>query len=324
MYHFGFDKKLSHQTICQASWPHFSRYLSQREETFDGKPLPSCSVQVVSSDFVVADSANCRKFGIILAYGRDVGRLWSPFFVATFSGLDEGEATSSVRWMLEALELRRSDEWSKTLMEWVQRRAKKEPVQYILGSWPFYPLPKELVLRAPVLIPRPETEELVNRIIDQLQKMPPRHIVDFGSGSGAIIVSLLHSFRDAHGVAVDPNPEAIALTEENALRCGVRDRLRLFHGTAKDFGEELVARKYDLIVSNPPYIPSREIPELQPDVRDFEDHKALDGGYDGLDVVIEILNTARVIGEPGARLYFELHHTHPEVFESQSVTWMKS
>ena len=236
-----------------------------------------------------------------------------------FPGLDTADAESSVRWMLEALEKdsRFHGDWKATFLQWVDRRATREPVQYILGSWPFYPLPVELVVRAPILIPRPETEELVDRIISHFQATPPMRLVDFGSGSGAIVVSLLHAFPTAKGVAVDPNEAAISLTEENAIRCQVRERLFLHHCTAKDFGLEWDSDgdRFDLIVSNPPYIPSNEIQELQADVRDFEDHGALDGGADGLDVVSEVLTTAKMIGKKGTRVYFEVHHTHPSVFE---------
>eukprot|EP00438_Fugacium_kawagutii_P028904 Skav225408 [mRNA] locus=scaffold2656:571668:572433:+ [translate_table: standard] len=177
---------------------------------------------------------------------------------------------------------RRGEASEATFMAWVKRRAQREPVQYILGSWPFYPLPVELLVRAPILIPRPETEELVNRIIEAGEARPVRRVADFGSGSGAIIVSLLHAFPEATGVAVDPKEEAIALTEENAIRCGVRERLSLHHCTAKEFGsKDLEDGRFDLIVSNPPYIPSIEIAGLDPDVREFEDHGALDGGHHG-------------------------------------------
>ncbi|CAK9004388.1 unnamed protein product [Durusdinium trenchii] len=238
------------------------------------------------------------------------------------AGIDADEAKSSVKWMLQELE-RRGKPDQETFMHWVHRRAKREPLQYILGSWPFYPLPIELLVRAPVLIPRPETEELVDLVISEVQinnlwpnRSWPLRIVDFGSGSGAMILALLHTWPKATGMAVDPAEAAIALTSENALRCGVKERLSLFHGTAKEFAEAWSGDDFDLIVSNPPYIPSLEIPNLQPDVRDFEDHGALDGGQDGLVVVAEVLQTARAVGEVGARIFLEVHHTHPSVFEA--------
>ena len=232
------------------------------------------------------------------------------------TGLEPSEAESSVRWMLEALEKEKAKDHDAKFLEWLERRERREPLQYILGSWPFHFLPAELLVRAPVLIPRPETEELVDRIITERKAAPPQQIVDFGSGSGALVLALLHAFPQAKGVAVDPSEAALALTSENAFRCGVDGRLSLFHGTAKEFGNSCdFGGPFDLIVSNPPYIPSREIPHIQPDVRDFEDHGALDGGQDGLDVVAEVLDTARKIGDQGAPIYLEVHHTHPSFFE---------
>ena len=196
----------------------------------------------------------------------------------------------------------------------MQRRAKGEPVQYILGSWPFHPLPIELLVRPPVLIPRPETEELVDRIIKHYGNCHPRRLVDFGSGSGAIVLSLLHAFPMATAVAVDPSEDAVALTRANAERCGVENRLEVRHASSKDWASTC-SKAFDLIVSNPPYIPSHEIPGLQVDVREFEDHGALDGGSDGLSVITEVLCSARQVGLPGARIYLEVHHTHPALFE---------
>ena len=205
-------------------------------------------------------------------------------------------------------------EWLSTFKSWVDRRGKREPVQYILGCWPFYPLPEELLVRPPVLIPRPETEELVDRIIREYAAGNPTRLVDFGSGSGAIAISLLHAFPAATAVAVDPSQEAVALTSANAARCGVETRLRIYNARSYEWASACT-ESFDLIVSNPPYIPSAEIAGLQADVRDFEDHGALDGGADGLAVVEEVLRSARKIGQPGARLYLEVHHTHPAMFE---------
>ena len=231
------------------------------------------------------------------------------------AGLDADEAKSSLRWMLKALEAR--GEPRETLHRWLARRAAREPLQYILGSWPFHPLPVELKLRPPVLIPRPETEELVDHILHRAPR--PGRLLELGSGSGAIVVSLLHGFPDATAVALDPSAAAIALTAENAERCGVAARLELLRCRAGALGAE--QRGFDLVVSNPPYIPSGEMPGLQREVRDFEDHLALDGGPDGLQVVREVLDTAQRVARPGASIYLEVHHTHPAYFEADQAAW---
>ncbi|CAK0905161.1 unnamed protein product, partial [Prorocentrum cordatum] len=122
-------------------------------------------------------------------------------------------------------------------------------------------------------------------------------------------------FPSATAVAVEPGEAAAELTEENARRNGVMGRLEIARLTAAEWAEEAAEADFDLIVSNPPYIPSSELPGLQPEVRDFEDAAALDGGEDGLDVVRQVLRCARRAGAPGARVYLEVHHTHPAVFE---------
>jgi len=219
----------------------------------------------------------------------------------------------------------------------VARRVKREPVQYIIGSWPFYPLQQEVLLRPPVLIPRPETEELVDIICRAYgrsgaskgagaaaagtasgggEEVGPRRIVDFGSGSGIICISILDQFPSARGVAVEPSPIAAALTEENARRCGVADRLQVVNATAEEWAARLEdLNSFDLLVSNPPYIPSGELPDLMPEVRDFEDTGALDGGADGLDIVRQVLQSATKAGSRGAKVFLEVHHTHPAAFE---------
>merc|ERR1711879_718168 len=120
--------------------------------------------------------------------------------------------------------------WRDHFREAVARRVKREPVQYIVGSWPFFPLKQEVLVRPPVLIPRPETEELVDVICRNFRSAAegvststngPSRLVDVGSGSGIICISLLDQFPHATAVAVEPNPTAAALTKENAKRCGV-------------------------------------------------------------------------------------------------------
>ncbi|CAE8627655.1 unnamed protein product [Polarella glacialis] len=260
------------------------------------------------------------------------------------AGLDEVEAAASVRWLVDALRRRGylatseklyrgsggskdgpSTPWQVKLQEWVERRAQREPVQYILGSWPFYPLKEELVLRPPVLIPRPETEELVDLIRQSFAGTDgPHRVVDFGSGSGAIVLAMLHYFPSARAIAVEPFPVAADLTMHNAERLGFAARLELANCRAGQLASWISQHSsnqsaFDLIVSNPPYIPSAELPDLQPEVQVFEDHGALDGGEDGLDIVIEVLECAKITGAPGVRIMLEVHHTHPPLFETASA-----
>lgn len=137
--------------------------------------------------------------------------------------------------------------------------------------------------------------------------------------TGAIGLALLQVFPNATCVAVDPNPVAATLTTKNAHRCRLEARLQVHCCSAKQLAESFPPAHFDLIVSNPPYVPSAELLGLDPEVRCFEDEKALDGGCDGLQVVREILLCARQVGVQGARIFLEVHHTHPAVFEIPNV-----
>eukprot|EP00927_Polykrikos_kofoidii_P046863 TRINITY_DN40994_c0_g1_i3.p1 TRINITY_DN40994_c0_g1~~TRINITY_DN40994_c0_g1_i3.p1 ORF type:complete len:326 (-),score=44.96 TRINITY_DN40994_c0_g1_i3:90-1067(-) len=197
------------------------------------------------------------------------------------AGLDLDDAEASVRWLAQDARRRPKDQDRDAVFESsVSRRAQREPVQYIIGSWPFHPLPVELIVRPPVLIPRPETEELVDRVLaayghssvtgcwstTSKSDVHPQRILDIGSGSGAIVLALLHSFPDTHAVAVEPSPAAAALTEKNAVRCGVANRLKIARCNVMEWVRGATPGSFDLIISNPPYIPSKEILRLQAEV----------------------------------------------------------
>lgn len=168
-------------------------------------------------------------------------------------------------------------------LEWqmlLGRRAAGEPVQYIIGEEGFYGLTFK-VTRA-VLIPRPETEILVQEIINRGSKLEGRPLLaDIGTGSGAIPVTAVCQNPEWTAVAVDISPAALAIARENAERNAVAERVRFLEG---DLLEPLIREGIgpDILVSNPPYIPSRDLEDLQREVRDYEPHLALDGGKDGL------------------------------------------
>jgi len=157
----------------------------------------------------------------------------------------------------------------------VSRRAKREPLQYILGRVEFWSLP--FVVTPAVLIPRPDTEILVEEALKRANAEAA--ILDVGTGSGAIAVALAHELPEAAVEGVDISPEALEVASKNARRNGVDGRVRF---RKADLGS-LPEGPFDLIVSNPPYIPGGELAALMPEVRDFEPRLALDGGGDGLD-----------------------------------------
>ncbi|MDD4679630.1 MAG: peptide chain release factor N(5)-glutamine methyltransferase [Clostridia bacterium] len=174
----------------------------------------------------------------------------------------------------------------------IQRRLKGEPLQYILGCWEFMGLPFKVDMR--VLIPRWETECLVDAILKEARRRDSLvHILDLGTGSGAIAVSLAHYLPQAKVTAVDNQKGALEAAKENAELNGAAHRIEFIHG---DMFAPLALpgshNKFDIIVSNPPYIPTEEIGLLMKEVRDYEPVTALDGGVDGLDYYRQIAGEA--------------------------------
>jgi release factor glutamine methyltransferase len=183
------------------------------------------------------------------------------------------------------------------------RRAKGEPVAYITGEKEFWSLALEM---APgVLIPRPDTETLVAAAL--ARRSGVASILDLGCGSGALLCALLAEYRGARGLGLDLNPAAVALTGRNLARLGLEGRGRAVAGdwTSPSFAKELGA-PFDLVVSNPPYIPEGERSSLPVDVRDFEDHRALFAGADGLDAYRVILAAFAALVAPGGMMILEV------------------
>jgi release factor glutamine methyltransferase len=164
--------------------------------------------------------------------------------------------------------------------EWVRRRSLHEPLQYIVGECEFFGVP--FFVREGVLIPRPETELLVEWVLKQRPELPPRPVIaDIGTGSGAIAVTLALQLAGATIYAVDISHEALAVARENADRHGVGNRIVFLQGDLlSPLLEQGVA--VDVLVSNPPYVASGELPGLDREVVEYEPWLALDGGDDGL------------------------------------------
>lgn len=189
----------------------------------------------------------------------------------------------------------------KQYRTYVARRAAREPVAYILGKKGF--MDYEFKVTRDTLIPRPETELLVENLIRLNREKGPRRILDIGCGSGAIIDSLLAGLPEATGMAVDINPGAVAVTRENAETIGVADRLevRVSDLYARVPGDP----KFQVVVSNPPYIPEGDLPGLQQEVQK-EPRAALDGGKDGLDFYRRILQDIWQVLDPRGMVAFEI------------------
>src|SRR6266571_2799040 len=190
--------------------------------------------------------------------------------------------------------------------ELIQRRGQREPLQYLVGSTSFCGL--EIALNQHVLIPRPETELLAEhgwRFLSQLST-PNSQLstaLDFGVGSGCVAIALAVKSPGAHVYALEICAHAIALARQNAERHGVTERIQFFEGDG--LAVLPAALVFDLIISNPPYIPTAEIETLQPEVRDYEPRRALDGGVDGLEYFRRLAAEASPFLKPSGSLMLE-------------------
>lgn len=181
----------------------------------------------------------------------------------------------------------------------VARRCRREPLQQILGWEEFRGL--RLRVTADVLVPRPETEVLVEAALGLLPAGRPR-VVDVGTGSGCIACSLASERPDCRVVAVDRCPRALAVARANVDALGLAERVHLL---CADLLGPVVSRGVDLVVANPPYLPSSLLPSLPPEVRSWEPRLALDGGPDGLAVLRRLVSEAGRVLKPGGGLAVE-------------------
>jgi release factor glutamine methyltransferase len=186
--------------------------------------------------------------------------------------------------------------------ELVRRRAEGAPVAYLVGRKEFYSLP--LKVSPAVLIPRPDSEFVVVEFLNAARGHPSPRCVDVGTGSGCLALACAHEHTGATFFAVDVSPDALAVARANAETLGLGGRVQFREGSLLD---PVVAEgPFDVIVSNPPYIPTDVIPTLEPGVRDFEPRAALDGGPDGLGVVGPLIAQAVPLLNPGGHLILEI------------------
>jgi len=185
----------------------------------------------------------------------------------------------------------------------IERRCAREPTAYITGRREFFGLEFEVTPAA--LIPRPETETLVETVIqfaNERSADEPPTIVDVGTGCGAIALAVAHSLPHARIVAIDQSPEALALAERNAARHGLTERIEFRQG---DLLQPL-GRPVDVIAANLPYVTTADWQALPAEIRDYEPRQALDGGEDGLRVIERLLRMAPAWLRPGGALFAEI------------------
>lgn len=199
----------------------------------------------------------------------------------------------------------------KQYQQKIKERSQGKPVQYIIGQQEFMGL--NFQVTPAVLIPRPDTEILVERAIEEAENMHrPLNIVDIGTGSGAITLSLAHFIQGCHVHSVDISKEASEIAQENARNLCVEEKVTFYIGDIfSPLGPEL-QKSVDLLISNPPYIPREEINHLQREVRLFEPHLALDGGEDGLDFYRRLIQEGKKFLSSQGKMIFEVGHDQAE------------
>ena len=221
-------------------------------------------------------------------------RFESRVLVARAVGLSVGEVLFHSRRPISPAE-------ASQIARYTEERSKRRPVSHIFGEKEFWSLTFEVT--PDVLTPRPDTETLVEAA---LELIPDRDrtlsVLDLGVGSGCILISLLTELPQAYGVGVDIDFDACLVARRNAVRLGLDNRSAIIQGD----WISAIGGKFDLVLSNPPYIPIGEIETLEPEVRDYEPRLALSGGRDGLDCYKRILTGVGTVIRPGGSLLLEV------------------
>ena len=255
-----------------------------------------------------------RSTKFLLNKGVDTPRLQAELLLAHLLRLPRMRLYLNFERSLSSAEI-------DSLRAWIQRRGQREPLQYIIGSTSFCGL--ELAVNSNALIPRPETELLAEQGWTFLNGEPSssfRSALDFGTGTGCLAIVLAVKCPAARIQALDISPKALELARQNATHLGVAEPIGFIQGE----GLEALPKesRFDLIITNPPYIPTAEIQKLEPEVRYHEPTQALDGGPDGLDYFRRLAAQAGPFLKPGGKLMAEFGdgQAQPltELFEQQN------
>ena len=183
----------------------------------------------------------------------------------------------------------------------INRRARKEPIAYIIGKKEFWS--EDFLVNYGTLIPRPETELLIYKIVNYF-KNKKINILDIGTGSGCILLSILKELNFCRGVGIDVSANAIEMARKNSINLKLLNRVKFKTIDLDKYN----TGKFDLIVSNPPYIPSRDIKNLSKDIINYEPLKALDGGLDGLDLIKKVIYKSNHLLKREGMLALEIGH----------------
>ena len=183
--------------------------------------------------------------------------------------------------------------------DYIKRRSSKEPIAYILKEKEFWS--KSFDIEKNTLIPRPETELMVEKLLKIFKNKSP-NVIDIGTGSGCILISLLSEIKNSKGLGIDISQQSILLAKKNAKKLKVIKKIKFSRKPLK----MLFNYKFDLVTSNPPYIKTKDIKNLQDDIKYFEPKLALDGGIDGLDVIKKVIYKTKEILKKNGVLALEI------------------
>ena len=192
------------------------------------------------------------------------------------------------------------DDEKKIFFNLINRRKNNEPISYITGYKDFWN--NSFKVDKNVLIPRPDTETIVEQVLNYLSPMKAKKILDIGTGSGCIIISILKERKKCKGVGIDISKNAIKMAKNNAKIQHIKNRIKFFHSDIDNF----LTDKYDLVISNPPYIKQHEINSLDKDIRNYEPRVALNGGIDGYSKIRLIIKKSSTLIKKSGKLFLEI------------------
>jgi|TARA_B100001079_G_scaffold260848_1_gene261418 release factor glutamine methyltransferase len=192
---------------------------------------------------------------------------------------------------------------TKIFFDFIERRKKNEPIAYIIGYKEFWK--NKFKVNNNVLIPRPDSETLIEQILNEISVNSKKKILDIGTGSGCIIISILNERKKCIGAGIDISKNAIKLAKYNAKIQHLKNRIKFFNTNIDNFNLD----KYDFIVSNPPYIKFNEIDGLDRDVRYYEPKIALSGGIDGLSKIRLVVSKSSNLIKKSGKLFLEVGST---------------
>ena len=240
---------------------------------------------------IIFEGSKILKFNNIKSFNLD-----SELLLSSILKIDRSN-------LILNLEKKIKNNETKIFFDFIERRKKNEPIAYITGYKEFWK--NKFKINNNVLIPRPDTETLVEQVLNEINFKSKKKILDIGTGSGCIIISILNERKKCNGVGIDISKNAIKLAKYNAKIQHLKNRIKFFNTDIDNFNFD----KYDFIVSNPPYIKLNEISCLDRDIRYYEPKIALSGGVDGLSKIRLVVSKSSKLLKKSGKLFLEIGST---------------